>query len=952
MDLKALDQATDYRAVFLSLFGGELKGEGAEVYAVPPMRPDEGLAPQRFSFNTRNGCWKDHKTGEHGNMLTLAKQYGPQNWRQVWIDTSPAAAEAFGPNSRGQAGSTRSAASPSKEDAPTSKSDFQGSNLFKKIGATGVPQPKPVARAAPSRSDGSASASPTNASTFGAEAQKWGRLAKPADFAPFCEAWGVDAGIFESWGCWVWTASKGRYAGKPILNLPMICPTTGTVIGIKQRGLEPIFRRGGDLLKSANKKGSKIGLIGWGVSSDLPVLIVEGEKDGAVAVQEFGKEYDVLANPGGASTFKRDWVKPIQDRWKKMVICYDDDAAGQQGAKKACVLLRGEGREVRNALLGMPGCDLFDLLRGGKADAETVRRSLGDSKELGGLDPYEVDGHIKAVLSDEDLKKDDTLLSNTLFDMMREHGALFYQSQSVEAYCSWRGKVFHVTGSDPAWNVLIAGYTGFMYANAVGRKIHENVKALACFHGTPVDRGAWCRYQGEAMFLPLYNERQDILRISTDGLEVVPNGYDDIVFMPNPNIPPITFIPDDAFDFDAAQSYYGSIWDNLNCSAKWQELTAAALKACFLYEFQQTHPHIRFQGPAGSGKSTAEQFISLVLYGTHNLIGNITFAALSRLSAAMPIICMDDFEDRDIRRNEEMGKFFLRAAVGGKRFMAGDGTQAVVTQDTKCWVMTNGIHSIAEDNPALNERLLVIPLRSKQEQRGQIYARDLFDEIQANRDIIMNYLYREVQRMLMAVQDGAMRRVLDKLPRTQRSRLHEFYACMSIARGHYDEPCPMVLELLESGDRGEKEAVLQASTTADLLWYLPAFCGDGSKDGCEFGAKGFVPDMDISLENSMWSCKISARTLHQLFQRMRRDAGLRYTLGSMQRLGNELAAIEHSLQGTREGMDLSKAANAVRRNGRRERLWTIIIDVSRARSLPAQADLDLEGESDGEDIPF
>ena len=970
MDLKALDQATDYRALLDVLFGDlDKKGEGREVYMTPPMRPEEKVAEMRFSVNTATGMWKDHKTGEQGNMLTLAKKYAGTGWRDRWIDANPQAASVFGQRSgqptasaaRSSSGRKTSSASHSTSQ-PTASSSQEDAFLSQMAAAQAAPSGL-FARAA----QGAAASAPANAApkrtrpsvkddgrlTFAQVAQRGQKMTTEDACQPFTEEWRVPVEVVLRNGAWCFTHTKGRLAGKPQMFFPMVDPKTRQTVGIKQRGLEPIYAAGDKQLKSKNQKGSKIGMWPWGSSTGKPLLIVEGEKDALVAMAEFGDRFDVLANLGGASTFKQAWVDPITEQWDDIYICYDADDAGAKGARKAATLLRGGERSVRVVHLPGSGVDLYDLLRGDSPDQEAVVGAFEAASPLGELSPEEVDFFISTAMEDDDLKQNDFFMAEKLYEIMMDNGALFYQDEGKVAYCSWRNRVYEVDRSNNAWNLLLAKYTGLSRASSMGGKLHDTIASLARERGKPVDAGRWTHWDGDAMYFQLYNQEQDLVRITAEGISIVPNGYDDVIFLPSKQVPEIEYLPDDVYNHDEGEKVWRSLWESLNCAPKWQAMTDALFKSFFMYDFMQTHPIVRFQGAAGSGKSTAQQILSLFLYGHKDLIGDITAAALFRLARSMPVIVQDDLEDKDVRKADWLTKFMLRAAMGGVRHMAGgDSDTETVDQQISCWVVNSGIHSIADDNNALNERLIVVPVRDKSERTGRFVAMKIFGQVKKNRMLLWNYIFREVQRMYHLVEDGAMERIMERMPNDLRNRLHETYALMAIARGCEDEPDHMVLEWLESAHRGEQRAVVESSHVSDLLFYLPSFLGDGT-EGSGHAASTQFKEIEVSQDNGLWRARVDANTMHVILSTMARTVGLRYWMQNARRLGGELRSLRAA--GSSEGLELEYNQRAVRVGRKVVRLWTIEIDVESVRLLPKDATVgtdEPQPEAADDDIPF
>lgn len=940
MDLQALDAATDYRAVLHAVLGQqETKGEGTEVYIVPPMRPDEPLGHQRFSINLSNGKWKDHKTGEQGNMLSLAKTYGGPGWRDKWIAASPNAAAVFGVSGTSEqqgGGMTLDSfleSSTSTESKTRSTGSF-GASLLKKSGSRSTP------------STSSSSRSTKQQATFADQVAEGKKSSHHEAQASFEALYGVMLERCREAGAWFASHARGALASKAQWKIPHYDPASGKVVGIKSRGLVPIFKIAGELKKSKNEKGSKVGVFPWhDKQGSKDLIIVEGEKDGVILDAHVHEDFDVLWNLGGASTFKAGWVPAIEKKWagRQVYVAYDDDAAGRKGAMKVLALLRN--MKPKDVLLNAEGMDVADLIMSPEHGIEYVRARIAAASESEA--EAEVTPQVMAaLLDDEDLQKagKEYDLAKAMYEMMVGGGAVFYHQDAEVAFCSWKRKVYVLRSTDARAQHMIAEATGFCPGGGRHKQVTQALAALAIKYGKETEASRWTFKKNGAVYFPLYDDEQQMVRITEDKIEVVPNGHDDVVFIPNTMVKPIAFLPDEVFNHSEAEGTLEWAWGHVNAKPTWQRMIHATFLSMFMYDFMQTRPHIRFQGEAGSGKSTAAQIMNIIMFSTPDLVGEMTSAALYRMGAAVPALIIDDLEDKDVKRNPDLGKAFLRAAVGGRRFKSSEDVSSVVEQALNCWFVTNGIFSIAEDNSALNERLLVVPILPKEKRKSSIYAKQMIDELMEQRDLCMNLVYREVQRMLKAVRDGAIQRLTSHFPTDQRSRLHEFYAMLSVALGKYDKPDAVVMQWLESAERGEKRAIVEGSSLAQLMYYLPSFLGGGTYVGHDEAAKF---QLKPKMEGAMWTVALGANELHQVLTHIKRFTGLVYESRSVASLSSHLRSLKKA--GAEEGISLEYDDHQSSVRGQRQRLWRIAIGREHVQELPLEPGVP---DTADEDISF
>lgn len=126
------------------------------------------------------------------------------------------------------------------------------------------------------------------------------------------------------------------------------------------------YRLGGKIMGSAN---CQTGL--WNIDklvkvpADWPVYLCEGEWDGMAMswlIKKLKKKAVAVATPG-ANTFKREWVGEFQNR--KVICCYDNDAAGEAGQLTVRERLSGtvSGLSYIRWPISLPqGFDIRDLI--------------------------------------------------------------------------------------------------------------------------------------------------------------------------------------------------------------------------------------------------------------------------------------------------------------------------------------------------------------------------------------------------------------------------------------------------------------------------------------------------------------------------------------------------------------------------------------------------------------
>lgn len=876
-----LDDATDYEQLVRGLYG-EARKTGHEVWIKSPY---DDTPADKFSINIVTGQWKNHKTSEGGAFLTLIKRTHANNWRDEWARCCPNAATVL----------TRKAKTHASGKAESDEGEKH----------TGDKR------------------------TWHQKISKNRKEQDPKLLESFAQAYGVPAEFLVHLG--MWAQNTPRLGKELVIGMAIDNPVNGESVGIKIRSLsESIPTKSGGMVKSKAMFGSEGGVIGYdGVRRPIPVLIVEGEKDMIVAAHDLAGEYQVISPSNGASSWKEEWSPVLRDR--DVVICYDEDDAGNKGARRAAAMIFKHAKTTRIAHIGVPNKDTFNILR------EDKDRGLGYYKALlssatvydPNANPMETDMHIKTMCMDPEIEPNKC--ADALFMAMRDGGAQFTHVDKQEAYCVWREQVHTVSSKDPDWAMLVYNYTGRDAASTEGYRVHAHMKMLAFTIGKPVSPSSWFARQGEAMFLPLYGPKQKILRITRDSVMVVPNGYGDIVLMPDTKIKELNYLPDNQYDADKAEELWNQLWARINTSQPMRRLVECIVLAFPFYDWCETHPLIRFQGNTGSGKSFAMKIVTTLFYGEPFLQGGDTNASLYRLAGSRMLICLDNLEASNLHRDPEKKDLMLRSASGMTRTKsAKDDEHKTISQRVTCWMTSTGKTPIGVGHEDMEERLVVIPTGGN-EQKG-FSGTDHIEWVQAHRDILFSYYIRRVQGMFAMLLDGARKRLVADLPTHQRPRLNEWYAILAIASGDVDRAGDEVKGWLDSAYEGEKESVIESDPIITLVMRLRSYMENERW-------KAFQDQFTCEDTTTMWKIIGNANAFYALMASVARDTGVYFGTRSSKELAYQFKSLRR--RSAEYGIEITSAGSATRvtGTGTRTRCWSIAVHKDAIKAIPDEDDV-------------
>lgn len=870
--LQRLDAATDYAALHTSLFGPAHHTSGEELWAKCPLHPECDDAG-KWSVNTRTGQWKCFRTGEGGAYISLVRKLRPQSWRDDWRAACPRTVEVF---------------------------------------ESGMPTKSPGLRS-----------NQQTVADFASTARDGAARTTDAELLPLSEKWSIPVDVLREMGWFVLTG--GREGGKHPKFCVSVYNAEDQITGIRIRFLEPypIMKMGDGepkVMKSRLMKGSKIGVIGMAqlkrATPDgvpLPILIVEGEKDWAVAVREYGDRFAVASTSHGSSTFPSAFLSLCQNR--DVTLLYDEDDAGNKGARTALTLLRPVAASVKWAHLGVPGKDLFNLIRedGAKATVDAA---------LEAAEPFTMDDAVKDVAAlirasiEEDKQPDVMKLANHIYDVLHDAGAMWISGLDGNAYCNMDGRAYCCATSDHGWVVRIGEWTGFDSFGAIGQRLHRQLRAVAGERGIKCDPHAWYAKQDDALYLPLGGRVQNLVELSRNGIRQVKNGTNGVVIMPNDRF--VEFKWDENFNEKVGQESWSRFISLFTCSDEDRAMLDAWLTAIFLYDFNETHPLMRFVGAPGSGKSFAAKLLTTLILGTPSL--NIaTTAAMYRVTANQPIFCLDNVEAQHM--TEDLHTFLLLAATGANKLKSNTNTASdVIAESIKSWIVTTGIDPVSFGKRELVERTVIVPF-------GVNRAKDFMPRretqwVSTNREILLNFLYRRAWRTLLRIQDSELDRAISSLPENVRPRLRDFYALLMVAR-NLTGGDDMIRFMLSEHSDDETEATINDNPLVTLIQQLPFFLG--TTLGKEIGVS-----IQLARGGSQTNW-ISGQRLFVALSMCSKHCGMKFPYETPQHLSIRIGLAKSQMEAL--GYKLEKSENRVV-DGKRSRAWRIFIPTVSGEQTP------------------
>ncbi len=587
------------------------------------------------------------------------------------------------------------------------------------------------------------------------------------------------------------------------------------------------------------------GCLFWnqGALSENEIILVEGQNDLLSVAGKAGRK-NVLATCGQLSGDQLALLKEAS-RGRKVFLAFDQDEAGRRYSRKVRETLSPLPGKLME-ILGEQGSDVRALSwpEGHKDIDEYLRAQKDPQKAFGVLldqalplfEPLtkcfsiyrEYCSERKMNFYSPDSAKAQAVI---LWEWLGGEKAFFIEKNGSRCYLSHGGKVLNL-GAEPAFRALLYDVADLVYSEPRAKIIFDALECQCLLHGRRVQVSPWLYTQESTIYLHTGGVGDLVLKIEPDSVTSVPNARH-CLLRPSNKMFPIEFDPDvnveaafrDVRDLlllnlstDPANRYYALSW----------------LFSIFFMGFTHDRGLLHMMGTAASGKTTAANLCSVLLYG-EDWVGKSKTASDFADGMTNPLTIKDNLENRDI----DQGTFnFLIAAVTGtvnqKRKGGTDSenvyerlyNQVIVTSiepldlgrgtelPTRIWNMEfdSKFH-----NPGFQKTLVLEKLKEKRSQILSAFflvmAREILPSFERRRQFYLGYLRQMFPSHPKArlgefhsVQFLVLEALLKYLPDERRPRL----PTEKMAR-------ELVEELMTSQAASAKEA---ASQTNVVLFFL------------------------------------------------------------------------------------------------------------------------------------
>jgi hypothetical protein len=366
--------------------------------------------------------------------------------------------------------------------------------------------------------------------------------------------------------------------------------------------------------------------------------------------------------------------------------------------------------------------------------------------------------------------------AEAVFEWFEGNGAKYFRTSSDDLFMLWAGKNYRMTasaGRSELYASMVFKHTGYTPASAQGRVFFATLMHIAVDRSDVRDSISWLQTDVR-QYVVYFNLNCDdqIAKITPDGPELIPNGTnaDGVFLRSSGKLLPIHYVPDDGKrTFGMLFKEY--ILRHLTCSRSHGSLLFLWLSCFLLMDFAGTRPATRFEGGAGSGKTTAAKLMSMLIYGQQ--VQKISTTAADYVDAEQsPLLLWDNLELKNL--DDDKIQLILSSVTGVVREKRGERSPTdVVRLQPKCLINSSGIDPIAGDLSEILSRTLVLQFTREKAEDEAFLETDVLRQIKDNRDFMLSRLIDQTGHVLKLISEGAHGRVMRLLSAELGSHPHK-----------------------------------------------------------------------------------------------------------------------------------------------------------------------------------
>jgi hypothetical protein len=435
------------------------------------------------------------------------------------------------------------------------------------------------------------------------------------------------------------------------------------------------------------------------------------------------------------------------------IICYDHDASG---AGFALVEKPRQVMSVTAFTTPHPDSDLDQYIRSFGCDHRAARdavKALVDRRQSHPRYYRAVAAEIFAIRQDEGTHKKRQQfeilaeVAKILLADLHDRGRFYHNETQAYVFFKAEKKLIAIDPDDTKCTLMLADY-GINRSETIYEYLLHALHVDAFKHGTETDIYRLAYYNATTFTLYLFNQRNQIYRISPETIDLVDNGTDGVLFLSSSNAQPFELTEDD----EASSWLDRALVSTINFAA--DRLTRDEQRLIFMFWFyslffeslMRTKPILAFIGPKGSGKSITNRKVGMLMFGEKFNVMPLTYDQKD-FDAAITNSAFVAIDNADTKRDWLEDRLATVATGGSIKKRAYFTTNKLVEIPAHCFLaITSRTPHFRRDDVA--DRLLIMKVERYETFRAE---KALLDEVLQNRNHIMSEVVRHLQGFVQAL---------------------------------------------------------------------------------------------------------------------------------------------------------------------------------------------------------
>ncbi len=333
---------------------------------------------------------------------------------------------------------------------------------------------------------------------------------------------------------------------------------------------------------------------------------------------------------------------------------------------------------------------------------------------------------------------------------LHDRGRFYHDGRRAYFFSEVEKKLVEIQPDETEFNLMLARY-GINRAELIHRYLTEALQVEAFEHGRRTEVCRLAYYNHETFTVYLFNQKDQVYRISPEAIDLVDNGTDGVMFLNETNA--------QAFEasgrIESSSLLEGTIVSKINFAE--DLLTTHERSLLFTFWFYSlffesimpTKPILALIGPKGSGKSITARKVGMLLFGKNFNTTSLTddpkdFDAAVTNSA---FVAIDNADSKCTWLNDRLATIATGGSIKKRELYT---TNRLVEIPVRCFlVIASRTPHFRRDD--VTDRLLIMKVDRFTNFKPE---KILLAEVIQNRDQIMAEVIHQLQEVVRTLRDG------------------------------------------------------------------------------------------------------------------------------------------------------------------------------------------------------